>query len=152
LAARASAAIGVDAVDNKQRRLLGKGSIIMGGPQPVDRAFMGVSGTALNENKSGDYLYEIACVGQGTLRAHFWAGLSNAEAAADLKAGLPKQSAAPPDTVELKVTCGDQPTKATARVHTASPRLVYVSVEADPAAVGHAGYADLVRVPNRDGT
>lgn len=148
LAARAAAAIGVDAVNNKERRAQGKGSIIMGGPHPVERANTGISGTALNENKSGDYVYEIACVGRGTLRARFWAGPSNAEADKDRS----RRSAIPSDAAELTVTCSDNPTKVTARAHAPYPRLVYVSVEPDQAAVGHAGYADLVRTPNRDGS
>jgi hypothetical protein len=152
LAGRAAAAIGVGDVDNKERRKQGKGSIIMGGSQPVDRAQSGISGTAFNENKSGDYLYEIACVGQGTLRAHFWAGPSNAETDKDRQAHPSHRFTVPPDAAELRVTCSDHPTKATARAHAAYPRLVYVSVDADQAAVGHAGYADLVRIPNRDGS
>jgi hypothetical protein len=152
LAARAAAVIGVDAVNNKQRRADGKGSIIMGGPQPVERGSMRGSGTATDENKSGDYLYEIACVGKGTLRARFWAEPTGAEAAKQRKVNPSRRPAVPPGAVELRVICSDNPTKATARVHAPYPRLVYVTVEPDRAAVGHAGYADLVRVPNRDGS
>jgi hypothetical protein len=151
MATRAASAIDLTGVTTDDGQANGKGSLVMNTSQAVDRLDFGITGAAGATDKSGDYIYEIACVGTGTLRARFWAGPSAAENARNRKVNPSRPLSVPPDAAEMRVTCGDRPAKATARVHAAYPHMVYVSVEADQTAIGKAGYADLVRTPNRDG-
>ncbi|SCL16275.1 hypothetical protein GA0070624_0975 [Micromonospora rhizosphaerae] len=140
LASAAAAALGTKDVDNRKPRSEGKGPIIMSGGGPVLRGDQGISGTGYSENKTGVYVFEVLCVGEGTLRARFWAGTSTANAAGS-------RPTPPPNSPDLQVPCGDEPTPATASVRAPWPERVYVSIEPDQAAVGRAAYASLVRVP-----
>ncbi|MEU4441568.1 hypothetical protein [Micromonospora chalcea] len=138
MAATAAAALGITSVDNKQRRREGKGPILMIGSEPARRG--GISGTGYNENKTGIYVLDVLCVGEGTLRTRFWAATSGAD-----EAGNP--APIPPDAAEAQVPCSDKPERVSLSVRAPWPKKVYVSIEPDQAAEGRAAHASLVRVP-----
>ncbi len=139
LASAAASALGIDAVDNRKRRSEGKGPILMGSAYPVLRSGGGIGGTGSNENKTGVYVFEVLCVGKGTLRARFWAGTSTANAS--------RNHQPPTASPDMQVPCSDEPIPATAIVRAPWPAMVYVSIEADQTAIGRAAYAFLVREP-----
>ena len=61
-------------VDNRERRSAGMGPVIALTFNPVRGTDPTINGTASSENKTGSYVFEILCVGKGSLRARFWAG------------------------------------------------------------------------------
>jgi hypothetical protein len=138
LASAAAATLGIESVDNRKRRSEGKGPILMTGNHPVLRVNPSVAATGYSENETDIYGFEILCVGEGTLRARFWGSPANAPGS---------RPAPPPGSPDLRVPCGDEPSPATASVRAPWPQRVYVWIEADQAAVGHAAVAFLVRVP-----
>ncbi|MFC4149051.1 hypothetical protein ACFO0M_22600 [Micromonospora mangrovi] len=141
LASEAGTALGINSIDNRKRRSEGKGPILMSSSGPILRGGpSNISGTGYNENKTGVYVLEILCVGEGALRARFW----GEPAMSGARESRPTPS---PDSPDVRVPCGDHPTPVTASVRAPWPARVYVSVEADPTAVGRAAYARLVRVP-----
>jgi hypothetical protein len=71
LGAEAMATLGADS-DNNDRKKAGKPAIVSSN-HGLARPDMGVSGSATSTNKTGDYVVEIICLGEGSIRTTVWA-------------------------------------------------------------------------------
>jgi len=135
LASEAMATLGAD-TNNADRKKAGKPAIVSSNHGPA-RPNMGTSGSATSTNKTGDYVVEIICLGEGTIRTTVWAASHD-----------PQSMRTPtPDASVVSVRCGDKPAPVRVDVHAPKPKLVHVQHQADPAAVGHAVFAHIVRLP-----
>ncbi|WP_433723545.1 hypothetical protein ACQP2Y_00585 [Actinoplanes sp. CA-051413] len=82
-------------------------------------------------------MVEIICLGEGTIRTTVRAASHDPDPQS--------MRTPPPDASVVNVRCGDKP--APVRVDVRAPKLVYVQHQADPAAVGSALVAHIVRLP-----
>jgi hypothetical protein len=138
LASEAGAALGLNNTSNTERRKTGKPAIVSSSSDPVRNG--GISGASSGSNKTGEYVDEVVCLGEGTIRTTVWG-----EA---IDRSKPRFVPTPtPDATVIDVRCGDKPTPVKIEVCAPKPERVFVQTEPDQAAIGHAAVARLIRMP-----
>lgn len=130
----AAIALGVR-YDSKKRKLAGEPQIFSGSSGPI-RDYIGVAQEASGAKKYGDFVFEVLCLGEGTIHAKVWAAAQGVW-----------NTAPPSDAIDRQVTCSDKPTPIKVNVRAPKPKIVYFVIQGDPVAVGRAACATLIREP-----